>query len=159
MRLLCCSRTASHQSLVNTQKTPDRIVQAESQFRSGIESAERVPLTVSYVRHDGVSPHHLIQLNSLSPPRRLSLPVPPLPCARHQLCQLYLPSLRHSAEGGCLAWLQSLRELFNRKPTLPYSLPGINWAKIQRELKNFTTILTDLRKDIDINSKLEYTRL
>ncbi|CAI7729143.1 unnamed protein product [Closterium sp. NIES-53] len=55
----------------------------------------------------------------------------------------------------CLAWLQMLRDMFKRKPGLPDTLPGVNWAKAQRELKNFTTILSTHHNNLEFQEGLK----
>ncbi|CAI7772955.1 unnamed protein product [Closterium sp. NIES-54] len=54
----------------------------------------------------------------------------------------------------CLAWLQMLRDMFKRKPGLPDTLP-VNWAKAQRELKNFTTILSTHHNNLEFQEGLK----
>ncbi|CAI7773726.1 unnamed protein product [Closterium sp. NIES-54] len=51
-------------------------------------------------------------------------------------------------------WLQSLRNLFKKKPSHPDTLPGVDWGKADKELTSFTTILSTHHKDLSFHDSL-----
>ncbi|CAI7750856.1 unnamed protein product [Closterium sp. NIES-53] len=51
-------------------------------------------------------------------------------------------------------WLQSLCNLFKKKPSHPDTLPGVDWGKAAKELTSFTTILSTHHEDLSFHDSL-----
>ncbi|CAI7772552.1 unnamed protein product [Closterium sp. NIES-53] len=51
--------------------------------------------------------------------------------------------------------LEALRNLFKRKPSDPYTLPGINWTRAQKEISSFTTIMSTHHHELSFQDGLK----